>query len=111
MRKRLVYFSLSLAVALAALLTQFSPQQAVAQRPAPDEPAEDCRMCDERCTLFFQACTAERGTKGPGFGQCMREMQECRRTCHERGGPCDKKADTTPAPTPTPTPTPVPTPD
>ena len=111
MRKRLVYFSLSLAVALTALVTQFSPQRAVAKQPPPDEPSAECAACAESCTLVYQACTAETGGRGPGFGRCVREMQQCRHACDGRGGPCDKKADASPAPEPTPSPTPVPTPD
>ncbi len=106
MRKRLVHFSLSLAVALAALVTQFSPPPAAAQ---PKEPSAECVACEESCNVVFQACTAERGSRGPGFAQCMRERQDCRQTCNARGGPChpqSEPADGVPAPTPTPTPTP-----
>ena len=111
MRKRLVYFSISLAIALAAVVTQFSPPRAVAQQPPQDDPTEECIMCTEGCDLAFQACTAERGSRGPGFGQCMREQQECRRTCDGRGGPCNPQTDSEQTPAPTATPTPTPTPD
>ena len=108
MRNRLVYFALSLAVVLAALVTQFSPPPAAA---APDEPSAECLACEESCNVAFQACTAERGSRGPGFAQCVRERQDCRQACNARGGPCDKKPDSTPGPEPTPSPTPTPTPD
>lgn len=113
MRKRLVHFSLSLAVALAALITQFSPPPVVAQRPLPDDPTEECLACDAACAAMFEACTAESGGRGPGFGQCVRARQECQRGCRERGGPCDTRGGpaTTPTPIPAPTPTPTPTPD
>lgn len=112
MRKRLVYFSLSLAVALAALVTQFSAPSAVAQRPLPDDPTEECLSCDAGCDAVFEACVAEAGGRGPGFGRCMRARQECQRACHERGGPCDaRRGGSAPPPTPDPTPTPAPTPD
>lgn len=107
MKKRLVYFALSLAAALAALVTQFSPPPAAAQRPLPDDPTEECRACDEGCTVTYEVCAAQSG-RGRGFGLCVREMQECRRTCHGRGGPCDSRGDTTPGPTPSPTPAPTP---
>ena len=106
MRKRFVYFSLSLAATLAALVTQFSPPPASAQQQTPNEPSAECVACEESCNVMFQACTAERGSRGPGFAQCMREMQECRQTCNGRGGPCHPQADAAPEPTPTPTPTP-----
>jgi hypothetical protein len=106
MRKRLVYFSLSLAVAMAALVTQFSSPHAVAQRPLPDDPTEECRACDERCSLAFEVCTVEAGGRGPGFGQCMRARQECQRDCHARGGACDTRPGQAPSPSPTPSPSP-----
>lgn len=109
MKKRLVYFALSLAAALAALITQVSPPPAVAQRPLPDDPTAECSACDESCTLAYQACTAETGGRGPGYGRCVSGLQQCRRSCHARGGPCDSIPG--PAPAPTASPTPVPTPD
>lgn len=108
MKKRFICFSLSLAAALAALATQFSPPRAAAQRPTP---TEACLECEASCDVVFQACTAERGTRGPGFGQCQREVQECRRACNGRGGACHPQsgpADEAPAPTPSPTATPTP---
>jgi hypothetical protein len=106
MSKRLVYFSLSLAVSLAALVTQFSLPRAVAKQPPP---TEECLACEASCDVVHQACTAERGTRGPGFGQCQRELQQCRQVCNGRGGACHPQsapADEAPAPTPTPVPTP-----
>ena len=111
MSKRLVCFSLSLAAALAAMVMQLSPPPAAAQRPLPDEPAQECRECDGRCTLAYRACAAEVGGRGPGFGRCVREQQECRRACHARGGPCDAPTGPTPTPVDSPTPMPTPTPD
>ena len=111
MRKRLVYFSLSLAAALAALVTQVSPPPAVAQRASPIDPSAECVECEETCDVIYQACTAERGSRGPGHGLCVRERQECRQSCNGRGGPCHPQAGAGTDPAPTPTPTPTPTPD
>ena len=94
MRKRLVYFAVSLAVALSALVTQFAPPRAVAQQPSPGHPTEECRQCAQNCIEEYFACTAVEGNREPGFGTCVRQLQECRRTCFGKGGPCNPQTDT-----------------
>lgn len=89
MRKRVVYFSLSLALALVALVGQFAPPQAVAQRPSPGHPTPACEECAQDCRDAFEACKLA----GTPFGVCAREQQQCGAACRARGGACNPQTD------------------
>jgi hypothetical protein len=89
MRNRLVCFSLSLAFALAALVVQFAPPQAVAQQSSPGHPTPACEECAQDCRIAFEACKAA----GTAFGVCAREQQKCGAACRARGGACNPQTD------------------
>jgi hypothetical protein len=92
MRNRITYFTISLAVALAALVTQFAPSQAVAQRPSGGHPTPACEECAQACRVEFEACKAA----GRPFGECAREQQKCGADCRRPGGACHPQTEPTP---------------